>query len=125
MSSVDQIVNRTHKIITLDDINYRCYTVSTQLLIDALGPGALLAVVADAENNKSEGNIGDGYKTMVAVLGKAMISPRLGERDDAEADTITWHSLADHGHRLYNALMAGEGESIANFRGSCAAKVEG
>ena len=125
MSQVEQIMARHHAIHELDGITYRCHKMTAQLALEAFGPGALMVVAEEDGTHKvniDRVRVGSGAELMKKVLAVAMISPRLGPRDDPGDDVVSWLTLADHGPRLYSLIMEGESERAANFPESSEAR---
>jgi len=117
MSAVEKLMERNHRVVDLDGIEYRVHKMTAQLGLEAFGPGALM-VVEEGGDRRVEWDksvTGEGAELMRKVLKVAMISPRLGTVDDPVIDTVTWLTLGDHAPRLYTAVMGVEVEKAGNF----------
>jgi hypothetical protein len=115
MSQVSKIMERHYQTIELDGVIYVVHRWTTATAIEALGPGALMFIAGDSESQVSNAEkVAQGYDLMRKVLTTCMISPRLGEKDDPDNDTVSWLTLGEHVEKIYSAIME---ESANKARG--------
>ena len=117
MGTVSQLQDRTTVMIELDGLEFLCRKPSAALAIEAFGPNCLM-VVDGADGNKRvefDESVGSGHDIMRKYLAKAMISPRLGDEDDDDTDTVTWLTLGDYGPQLYLNLTGEDQAAVEVF----------
>ena len=116
-NTVDQILEQNHVSIPLDGMTFVLRKITAQVLFAAVGGKAvsLLEAIQAAEESEDR-DVGEFYRVIKQVLEIAMVSPRLAETTDSEADTIGWLDLGDYSGALFNALwQATQPEEASNF----------
>lgn len=117
MSSVEKLMEKTRQVHVIDDIEFLCHRWNATLALEAFGPSAF-ALVGDGDQRKVQINPGvitDRRQMTEKVLGVAMISPRLGDHDDAEKDTVSMRTLGGYAYELFGRIIGEEAEAAANF----------
>ena len=116
-NTVDQILEQNHVEVELDGMTFVLRKITAQVLFAAVG-GKAVSLLEAIQANDESGNqdVGEFYSVIKQVLEIAMVSPRLAETTDSDADTIGWLDLGDYSTSLFNALwQATEPQEAANF----------
>jgi len=116
MNTVEMLMQRNHLKHEIDGVPYVCHRWTTALAVEAFGPGVLMMVAeAGGKPAEEQDKVTKGVDAVRKVLEVAMISPRLGDQDDAASDTVSYRTLGDHAIKLYSLIVSEDGQRIGNF----------
>jgi hypothetical protein len=117
MSVVDQVLERTTFVETIDGIDYRLRRWSTMMALAMQGEKVFgLLEGAEMVDRGMADPLGPSERIEVigGYLKHGMVSPRIGDVTDAEQDTITVQDLGDHALQLMVAIK-GSSADPADF----------
>lgn len=105
--TVDQILERTTFVETIDGVDYRMRKWNTMMAMELQGErvfGLLEGAESVARGVGDDLSPADVLEMVAGYLRVGMVSPRLGDVTDVEADTICIADLGDHALLLVSAI---------------------
>lgn len=117
MSAVEQILAKSRVTLTVDGVPFEVRRITAPVAIKVLGSKAFGLVRGAMTDAKREATEEEKLKLIHLYLTECMVSPRVGESSDPEADTISLDDLGNMAFDLFNELMAASDwkEQVGDF----------
>jgi hypothetical protein len=113
MNTTEKLMQRNRVTHTVDEVDFVCHRWCFALAVEAYGLNAL-GLVKDGES-QAVATAEDRREMVRKALSVAMISPSLGDKDDAGRDIVTMRTLGDTAFKLFSALMGEDQEQAEGF----------